>query len=209
MNGHQPDANFSAPHNDQNYADYGPGAQYRDNLFRGDPWYEGLPPLASVSSYFYVYHAHPLLTSAPLKSLEGQYTHKPNPSIIGDGPTGNAEHMFAARGPRRGEHYYIPPAHVHVRNFHILHRVCLTVPTPQDVPNNGIRERPPPMPEGADPFSQNVPNPDPSRMSATEDLKRLMSRYLDNPDSQVDTFRVGLSPSGSRLRVMIMLDIDI
>jgi hypothetical protein len=65
------------------------------------------------------------------------------------------------------------------------------------------------MPGVADPFSQNVPSSDPSRMSATEDLKRLMSRYLDNPDSRVDTFRVGLSPSGGRLRVMIMLDIDI
>jgi hypothetical protein len=78
----------------------------------------------------------------------------------------------------------------------------------QDLPNNGVRDRPPPMPEVADPFSQNVPNSDPSRMPATEELKCLMSRYLDNPDSQIDTFRVGLSPSGSRLRVMIVLDID-
>ena len=46
-------------------------------------------------------------------------------------------------------------------------------------------------------------------MSATEDLKRLISRYLDDPDSRVDTFRVGLNPSGSRLRVMVMLDIDV
>jgi hypothetical protein len=156
-----------------------------------------------------MYHLPPLLT-ASLKSLEGQYTHEPNPSTIGYPPPGNAEHMFAAHGPPRGEHYYIPPAHVPVCYLHILRTaVYLTMPMPQDIPNNGIRERPPPMPEGTDPFSQNVPNPDPSRMSATEDLKRLMSRYLDNPDSQVDTFRVGLSPSGSRLRVMIMLDIDI
>jgi hypothetical protein len=173
LNGHQPDADYSAvaAYNGQNYADHGHGAQYRDNSYRGNLWYEGLPP--------------------PASSLEGQYTHEPNPSTIGYPPPGNAEHMFAAHGPPRGEHYYIPPAHV------------------PDIPNNGIRERPPPMPEGTDPFSQNVPNPDPSRMSATEDLKRLMSRYLDNPDSQVDTFRVGLSPSGGRLRVVIMLDIDI
>jgi hypothetical protein len=85
------------------------------------------------------------------------------------------------------------------------------MPMPQDLPNNGVRDRPPPtsIPEVADPLSQNASNSDPSRMSATEDLKRLMGRYLDNPDSRVDTFRVGLSPSGGRLRVMILLDIDI
>ena len=65
------------------------------------------------------------------------------------------------------------------------------------------------MPDVANPFSRNVPDSDPSIMSATEDLKRLMKRYLDNPDSRVNAFRVGLSPSGGRLRVMIMLDIDI
>lgn len=63
------------------------------------------------------------------------------------------------------------------------------------------------MPGVADP--PNVPNSNPSRILATEDLKRLMSRYLDDPGSRIDTFRVGLSPSGSRLRVMVTLDIDI
>lgn len=167
LNGHQPDANFSAAYNGQNYADYGPGAQYRDDLDRGNLWYERPPP--------------------PAASLEGQYTHEQNPNI-GYPPPGNGEHMFAAPDPPRGEHY-MPPAHV--------------------LPNNGVRGRPPPMPGVANPLSLNAPNSDPSRVSATEDLKRLISRYLDNPDSRVDTFRVGLSPSGSRLRVMIMLDIDI
>lgn len=102
----------------------------------------------------------------------------------------------------------MPPARAPVCHLHILLTVYLTMFMPQHLPNNGVRERPPP-PEGTDPFSQNVPNLDPSRMSATEDLKRLMSRYLDNPDSRVNTFRVGLNPSGSRLRVMIMLDIDL
>ena len=83
------------------------------------------------------------------------------------------------------------------------------MPVPQDLPNNGVGDRPPPMPDVANTFSQNVPDTDSSRMSATEDLKRLMTRYLANPDSRIDTFRVGLSPSGGRLRVMIMLDIDI
>jgi hypothetical protein len=110
-------------YNGQNYADHGHGVQYRDNPYRGNLWYEGLPPPASVCSPSYMYHAPPLLTSAPLKSLEGQYTHEPNPSTIGYPPPGNAEHIFAARGPPREEHYYIPPAHVPVCYLHILRTV--------------------------------------------------------------------------------------
>ncbi len=41
-----------------------------------------------------------------------------------------------------------------------------------------------------------------------EDLKRLANRYLHNPDSRVDTLRMGLSPTGSRFMVMILLEID-
>lgn len=41
-----------------------------------------------------------------------------------------------------------------------------------------------------------------------ECLKRLADRYLNDPFSQVDTLRMGLTSSG-RLRVMIVLDIDI
>lgn len=152
-----------------------------------------------------MYHLPPLLTSAPLKSLEGQYTHEPD-SGIGYPPPGNAEHMFVAPDPSHEEHY-MPVARVSIRYLHILRTVCLIMPVSQDLTNNGIRDRPPPIPGVA--YPQNVPNYDPSRISATEDLKRLMSRYLDNPDSRVDTFRVGLNPSGSRLRVMVMLDIDI
>jgi hypothetical protein len=40
------------------------------------------------------------------------------------------------------------------------------------------------------------------------DLKRLVNRYLHNPDSRVDTLRVGLSPSGRRFVVMILLEAD-
>ncbi|KAF8274317.1 hypothetical protein EI94DRAFT_850317 [Lactarius quietus] len=140
---------------------------YRDNLHRGNLWYQGPQP--------------------PATSLGDQYTYQTNPSI-GYPPPGNAEHMFVAPGPSSGE-YHIPPA--------------------RDPPNNGVRDRPLPMPDVTNTFSRNVPNSDHSRVSATEDLKRLTSRYLDNPHSRVDTFRVGLSPSGSRLRVMIVLDIDI
>ncbi|KAI9455945.1 hypothetical protein BJY52DRAFT_1188164 [Lactarius psammicola] len=67
---------------------------------------------------------------------------------------------------------------------------------------------PPAMPDVANPFSRNVPNTDPSGTSAMEDLKRLANRYLDNPDSRVDTLRMGLSPSGRRFMVMILLEVD-
>ena len=41
-----------------------------------------------------------------------------------------------------------------------------------------------------------------------EDLKHLANRYLDNPDSRVDMLRMGLSPSGGRFMVMILLEVD-
>ena len=73
----------------------------------------------------------------------------------------------------------------------------------------GRHEPPTAMPDAADPFIRSVPDSDPSRTSAMEDLKRLVHRYLHNPDSRVDTLRVGLSPSGSRrYMVMIMLEVD-
>lgn len=64
------------------------------------------------------------------------------------------------------------------------------------------------MPDIAEPFSQNVPINSDSRTSAMEDLKRLAIRYLHNPDSRVDTLRMGLSPSGGRFMVMILLEVD-
>jgi hypothetical protein len=41
-----------------------------------------------------------------------------------------------------------------------------------------------------------------------EDLKCLADRYLHNQDSRVETLRMGLSPSGSRFMVMILLEVD-
>ena len=64
------------------------------------------------------------------------------------------------------------------------------------------------MPDIAEPFSQNVPINSDSRTSAMEDLKRLAIRYLHNPDSRVDMLRMGLSPSGGRFMVMILLEVD-
>jgi hypothetical protein len=41
-----------------------------------------------------------------------------------------------------------------------------------------------------------------------EDLKHLANRYLHKPESRVDTLRMGLSPSGRRFMVMIVLEVD-
>jgi hypothetical protein len=74
--------------------------------------------------------------------------------------------------------------------------------------SNGVPAPSDAMPDIAEPFSRNVPNYD-SRTSAMEDdLKRLAVRYLHNPDSRVDTLRMGLSPSGGRFMVMILLEVD-
>ncbi len=81
--------------------------------------------------------------------------------------------------------------------------------TSQDIPNGEVGDRPQPMPDVVDPFSRSVPEFARSGMSAIEGLKRLADRYLNDPCSQVDTLHMGLSPSGGRLRVMIVLDIDI
>ncbi|KAI9455943.1 hypothetical protein BJY52DRAFT_616991 [Lactarius psammicola] len=123
----------------------------------------------------------------PTANLEGQYTYQTNPNI-GYPSSGNARRMLVPLGPFRGE-YDIPPAH--------------------DLPNDGVGDRPQPMPDVADAFSRSVPESVPSRMSAMEGLKRLSGRYLHDSGSQVGALRMGLSPSGDRLRVTIVLDIDI
>ena len=78
----------------------------------------------------------------------------------------------------------------------------------QGIPNGGREAPPTAMPDIADPFSRNPLNSDTYRTPAREDLKRLATRYLCNPDSRVDTLRMGLSPSGGRFMVMIVLEVD-
>ncbi|KAI9444434.1 hypothetical protein BJY52DRAFT_1194312 [Lactarius psammicola] len=113
----------------------------------------------------------------------GQYAYQENTNVD-YAPPGNAQHYLATPSPPPVE-YYIPPAH--------------------GIPNGSHA---PPTAMLAGPFSQNAPNSDPSRSSAMEDLKRLVNRYLHNPDSRVDTLRMGLSPSGGRFMVMILLEVD-
>ncbi|KAH9170539.1 hypothetical protein EDB89DRAFT_1977193 [Lactarius sanguifluus] len=131
------------------------------------------------------YHNNPWFDGPP--PAAGQYTYQMNPNNIGYPSSGNTQNIVLP-GPSRGE-YYVPPAH--------------------DISGGGVRYRPPPMPDVADAFSRSVPESAPSGMSAVDGLKPLADRYLHDPGSQVNTLRMGLSPSSGRLRVMIVLDIDI
>lgn len=143
------------------------------------------------------------LVDVPWKNLEEQYAHQLSP---------NTSHpdQHLPLSPRPGPSHVghnIPLAHVRRLYLPILRTLCLTFPAPQDIPNNGARDRPPPMPHVVDPLPRSVYESVPS---AAESLKRLADRYLHDPGSQVDALRVGLGPSGGRrLRVIIVLDIDI
>jgi len=121
---------------------------------------------------------------APPASV-GQYAYQGTPNV-GHASPGNHQHYLAPPGPPPVG-YYIPPAH--------------------GIPSSG-HTPPTAMPDFVDPFSQNVPNSDPSRTSAMENLKQLANRYLHKPDSRVDTLRMGLNPSGRRFMVMIVLEVD-
>ncbi|KAF8274291.1 hypothetical protein EI94DRAFT_1714076 [Lactarius quietus] len=129
----------------------------------------------------------PSLTLSSLKNLERQHVYQTNPNI--EYPTlGNAQHMPVPPGTSHIE-YNIPPAH--------------------DLPNGVVRGPSPAMPYVTEDTSRNVPESVPSGMPAKECLKRLADRYINDPCSEVDTLRMGLTPSGGRLRVMIVLDIDV
>src|ERR1700761_5001036 len=65
------------------------------------------------------------------------------------------------------------------------------------------------MTNSADPFSRSVPDSPPSGALAMESIKRLADRYLHEPSSLIETLRVELSPSGGRLRVTIVFDMDV
>jgi len=90
-----------------------------------------------------------------------------------------------------------------------LNNVCGPHPPPPDVPNGGVGDRAPIMTEFADPLSQSVPDSSSSGTLAMESLKRLADRYLHDPGSRIETLHMGLSPSGGRLRVTIVFDMDV
>lgn len=84
------------------------------------------------------------------------------------------------------------------------------MPALQDIPDAEVIDYSlPPTLDVTDAFSRSVPESVPSEISAKECLKRLADRYLNDPGSQVDTLRMGPSPSEGRLKVMIVLHIDI
>lgn len=165
-----------------------------------EPWQNGRQPgVNSVSPYHgrndtnygdwaqYPYHGWNERLPPPSQSA-GQYTYQGNPGVD-YAPPGNPQQVQYAAVPGPGPpsmEYHIPPAH--------------GVPNGVPVPSATI-------PDIAEPFSQNVPNSD-SRASAMEDLKRMAIRYLHNPDSRIDTLRMGLSPSSGRFMVVILLEVD-
>jgi hypothetical protein len=152
-----------------------------------------------------------LLTSAFLNNLEGQYTYQGNPGVD-YAPPGNPQQVQYAAVPGPGPpsmEYHIPPAHVCTYTHSFSSRSVCMVPDrgcTQGVPN-GVPVPSATIPDIAEPFSQNVPNSD-SRASAMEDFKRMAIRYLHNPDSRIDTLRMGLSPSSGRFMVVILLEVD-
>lgn len=79
----------------------------------------------------------------------------------------------------------------------------------QDIPNGGVSDPTLLIPDLANSASHSVHNPQPSGELAMESLRHLADRYLHDPGSRIDTLRMGLSPSGGRLRVMIVFDIDV
>ncbi|KAI9455944.1 hypothetical protein BJY52DRAFT_617113 [Lactarius psammicola] len=85
---------------------------------------------------------------------------------------------------------------------------CVRPCAPQDIQNGEVRDCPPSMPDVAGAFSRSVSEYAPLEISAMEGLKCLADRYLHDPGSQVNALRMGLSPSGGRLRVMVVVDID-
>ncbi len=148
--------------------------------------------------------------SAALKHLDGQRTYQKNPTIDHP-PPGNDQDNLVASGPSHMEYY---PQSAHVRSLsrfysHDILMVCLSIHAPQEILDGGVGDYLPPVPDLANSFPQSVPDTFPPGTSAMESLKRFADRYLHDPGSRIDTPRMGLNPSGGRLRVTITFDIDV
>ena len=108
--------------------------------------------------------------------------------------------------------YPLPPTPVRYFScFLLIVSDCARTATPQDIPNGGVRDLVPLMPGLVNSLSQSIPDPPPSGTSASamESLKRLADRYLYDPGLRVDMLRMELKPSGGRMRVTIMIDINV
>ena len=104
-----------------------------------------------------------------------------------------------------------PP--VPVCNILPLSRIPISIcPSPQEIQEHDIfrnvAQHPPvgipPSDLNACPHGVPVPGE-----PAAEILRQLASRYLDHPNSQVDTVRVELIPAGGGFRVIIALEIQV
>ena len=96
---------------------------------------------------------------------------------------------------------------------HILSRIPISIClSPQEIQEHDIfddvAQHPPVgiVPSGINAWPHDVPLPS---ETAAEILRQLASRYLDHPNSQVDTVRVNLSPTGGGFRVVIALEIQV
>jgi hypothetical protein len=93
--------------------------------------------------------------------------------------------------------------------YTILCTMYLTMLTPQDILDNGVRVHSPIVSDAPDVFSSGVPESAPPRIQARERMKRLADSYFNDPNAKVDALCMELKPSIGRLRVQITLDIDV
>ncbi|KAI9444430.1 hypothetical protein BJY52DRAFT_431118 [Lactarius psammicola] len=120
----------------------------------------------------------------PVVNLEHTYHKNANINYL---PHGNDQDNLVASGPSNMDH---------TQSAH-------------ELLDGSVGDNLHPIPDFANSSSQGVPDSPSSGTSAMESLKCLADRYLHDPGTRIDTLRMGLSPSGGRLRVTIMFDIDV
>ncbi|KAI9434447.1 hypothetical protein H4582DRAFT_1977582 [Lactarius indigo] len=185
---YQPDVNHAESYHGVDY-DYEHWVQY----YCDNAPYQGPPPSAVVGYWIRVSAYPPWLTRAVPKNLGGPMGGQPEL----DGPRDGQSYGFI-RNPGPNTDY--PPSGNDQDNL-APNAVYHSPPAHDD--------HAPLMLDFANSFSQSVPDSLPSGTLAMESLQRLVDRYLHDPGSRMDTLRMGLSPSGGRLRVTIMFDIDV
>lgn len=124
---------------------------------------------------------------------------------------GNNNHARVIQGVPPHAQLIAPP--VSVCNAFPSSRVPISIYlSPQEIQEHDIfddvAQHPPVgiVPSGINAWPHDVPLPS---ETAAEILRQLASRYLDHPNSQVDTVRVDLSPGGGGFRVVIALEIQV
>ncbi|KAF8274324.1 hypothetical protein EI94DRAFT_1714193 [Lactarius quietus] len=121
------------------------------------------------------------------ENTDGQYAYHRNLNIDCP-PLVNDQDNLVPSGPSRRA-YYSPPA--------------------RDIPDGGVRDRAPLLPDLVHSSSQSVPGSPPPGILAMESLRCLADRYLHDPGSRIDTLHMRISPSSGRLRVTIVFDMEV